>query len=327
MFAVALVLPVLSFGWWASRPMAMRHAPLEVSVRTGSGARTAAQRLRAQGLELSPELFALLARLSGQATRLQAGNYEIEAGTSPWQLLQRMARGGGKLLSLTVPEGWTYAELLDALQHAPGLVDDARGLDDAQIMQSIGAPAGLAAEGWFFPDTYRYAPGSGALALLRRGYHAMQLQLQRDWVARAPGLPLRNPEQALTLASMIERETARAQDRPQVAAVFINRLRAGMPLQSDPTVIYALGARYDGHLHRSDMRIDSPYNTYLHAGLPPTPIALPGAASLHAALNPASSHALYFVARSDGSSAFSTTLREHDAAIDRYLLRDKGHTR
>ncbi len=320
--AAVLLLPA-AFGWWALRPIALAQAPLEVSVHVGSTARGAARQVHEQGAGLSPTLFALLARLLGDATRLQAGNYLIDAGTSPWQLLQRMVRGGGRLLKLTVPEGWTYAQLLTALAHAPGLVDDVAGLDGAQLMQRIGAPAGQLPEGWFFPDTYMYAPGSSALQLLERGYHAMRRQLEQAWAARAPDLPLRDPEQALTLASIVERETGRADDRARVAEVFVNRLRAGMPLQSDPTVIYALGPRYDGRLHGADMRVDSPYNTYIRNGLPPTPIALPGAAAIDATLHPAPGRALYFVARGDGSSAFSDTLQQHDAAIDRYMIKRK----
>ena len=318
--AAVLLLPA-AFGWWALRPIALAQAPLEVSVRVGSTARSAAQQVHAQGAALSPGLFALLARLGGDATRLQAGNYLIDAGTSPWQLLRRMVRGGGRLLSVTVPEGWTYARVLATLEHAPGLVDDVAGLDGVQIMQRIGAPPGLQPEGWFFPDTYMYAPGSSASALLARGYHAMRRKLDQAWAQRAPGLPLSDPEQALTLASIVERETGRADDRARVASVFVNRLLVGMPLQSDPTVIYALGPRYDGRLHRSDMSVDSPYNTYVHPGLPPTPIALPGVAALDATLHPAPGRALYFVARGDGSSAFSNTLREHDAAIQRYMIK------
>ncbi len=318
--AAVLLLPA-AFGWWALRPIALAQAPLEVSVRVGSTARSAAQQVHAQGAALSPGLFALLARLGGDATRLQAGNYLIDAGTSPWQLLRRMVRGGGRLLSVTVPEGWTYARVLATLEHAPGLVDDVAGLDGVQIMQRIGAPPGLQPEGWFFPDTYMYAPGSSASALLARGYHAMRRKLEQAWAQRAPGLPLSDPEQALTLASIVERETGRADDRARVASVFVNRLLVGMPLQSDPTVIYALGPRYDGRLHRSDMSVDSPYNTYVHPGLPPTPIALPGVAALDATLHPAPGRALYFVARGDGSSAFSNTLREHDAAIQRYMIK------
>ena len=319
LWLVVVLLPAAAFGWWALRPIALAQAPLEASVHVGSSARGAAQQLRAQGATLSPTLFALLARLSGDATRLQAGNYLIDAGTSPWLLLQRMVRGGGRLLKLTVPEGWNYAQLLAALQRAPGLVDDVAGLDGAQIMQRIGAPPGLQPEGWFFPDTYMYAPGSSALQLLGRGYHAMRQQLAQAWAQRAPDLPLRDAEQALTLASIVERETGRAEDRARVAAVFVNRLRVGMPLQSDPTVIYALGARYDGRLHHRDMVVDSPYNTYVRSGLPPTPIALPGAAAITATLHPAASRALYFVARGDGSSAFSDTLQQQNAAINRYM--------
>ena len=309
---------------WANLPLRLEHSPLDFSVRSGSAARSAAQQIRAQGADLSPRLFYWLARFSGRATQLKAGSYQVEQGITPWQLLRKMARGDQSLLALTIPEGWSFEQFLAAANQAPDLVHDAAGLSPGQIMQRIGAPAGLPAQGEFFPDTYLYGRGSSELALLKRAYDRMQLELQQAWSGRQPGLPLQDPRQALTLASMIEKETGRPGDRARIASVFINRLRAGMPLQSDPTVIYALGDAYHGRLTRHDMQVSSPYNTYLHAGLPPGPIALPGAASLYAAVHPAPGRALYFVARGDGSSAFSDTLAEHDAAVDRYLLQPHG---
>ncbi len=305
---------------WANLPLQLASSPLDFAVRNGSPARSAAQQIRSQGVALSPRLFYWLARLTGKGTQLKAGSYQIEQGVTPWQLLRKMTRGDQSLLALTIPEGWTFAQFLQAADHAPDLVPDAGGLDSRQLMRRIGAPPGLDPEGEFFPDTYLYGRGSSELALLRRAYRLMQRQLAQAWADRQPGLPLASPRQALILASLIEKETGRPQDRSRIAGVFINRLRAGMPLQSDPTVIYALGHDYAGRLTHHDMQVASPYNTYLHPGLPPTPIALPGAAALHAALHPAPGHALYFVARGDGSSVFSDTLAEHDAAVDRYLL-------
>uniref|UniRef100_E6PRG2 Putative Aminodeoxychorismate lyase n=1 Tax=mine drainage metagenome TaxID=410659 RepID=E6PRG2_9ZZZZ len=309
------------FAYWALAPMRLSATPLDFSVKPGSTARAAAAQIRTQGADLSPRLFYWLARLSGQGTQLKAGSYEIEQGTSPWQLLQKMARGDQSLLAVTVPEGWTFAQFLQALNLAPGLDHDAAGLSDAQIMQRIGAPPNMPPEGWFFPDTYLYARNSSELTVLKRAYHAMQRQLTSAWDAREPGLPLQTPYQALILASVVEKETGSPSDRSKIAGVFINRLRNGMPLQSDPTVIYALGTRYTGALTRKNLQTGSPFNTYVHAGLPPTPIALPGDAALQAVLHPAATQALYFVARGDGSSAFSDTLAEHNAAVDRYILK------
>ena len=308
---------------WALLPLRLADSPLDFSVRNGSPARSAAAQIRAQGADLSPTLFYWLARLTGKGTQLKAGSYQIEQGITPWELLRKMARGDQSLLTLTVPEGWTFAQFLAAADAAPGLVHDAAGLTPQQVMQRIGAPAGLDPEGEFFPDTYLYGRGSSELELLARAYRLMQRELAQAWAGREQGLPLSDPLQALTLASMVEKETGRADDRSRIAGVFVNRLRAGMPLQSDPTVIYAMGSAYHGRLSHKDMQFASPYNTYVHAGLPPGPIALPGAAALRAALHPAAGHALYFVARGDGSSVFSDTLAQHDAAVSRYILKSR----
>jgi UPF0755 protein len=312
---------VAAFTWWALEPIRLYTSPLDFSVKPGSTARTAAVQVRAQGAEISPRLFYWLARITGKGTEIKAGSYEIEAGTSPWDLLQKMARGDQSLLAITVPEGWTFAQFVHALNVAPGLDHDAQGLSGAQIMDRIGAPPGTPPEGWFFPDTYLYARDSSELAVLRRAYQAMQKQLNGAWAARQAGLPLQTPYQALILASVVEKETGLPSDRRKIAAVFLNRLRVGMPLQSDPTVIYALGSRYSGTLTRKSLQVASSYNTYVNSGLPPTPIALPGNASMQAVLHPANSRALYFVARGDGSSVFSDTLGEHNAAVDRYILK------
>ncbi len=321
--AVAVV-AAAAFTAWALLPLRLADSPLDFSVRNGSPARSAAAQIRAQGADLSPTLFYWLARLSGKGTLLKAGSYQIEQGITPWQLLRKMARGDQSLLTLTVPEGWTFAQFLAAADNAPDLVHDAAGLTPQQIMQRIGAPPGLDPEGEFFPDTYLYGRGSSELALLARAYRLMQRELAQAWQGRQAGLPLSDPRQALILASIIEKETGRADDRARIAGVFVNRLRSGMPLQSDPTVIYALGSDYHGRLTHKDMQVASAYNTYVHPGLPPGPIALPGAAALRAALHPAPGHALYFVARGDGSSVFSDTLAEHDAAVSRYLLKPRG---
>ncbi len=318
---LAVVLAGGALAWWANSPIALRESPLDFSVRPGSSALSAAQQIKRQGADLQPRLFYWLARLSGRGTELKAGSYEITQGMTPWVLLERMARGDQTLLALTIPEGWTFAQMLAALNAAPGLQHDIGTLTMPQLMQRIGAPPQTSPEGAFFPDTYLYARGSSEIDVLRRAYQAMQKRLAAAWDARAPDLPLQSPQQALILASLIEKETGDPADRDKIAAVFINRLRAGMPLQSDPTVIYGMGARYQGKISKRDLQTLTPYNTYLINGLPPTPIALPGEAALQAALHPAAIKALYFVARGNGSSQFSDTLAQHNAAVARYILK------
>lgn len=323
LFLLCLLVLVLAAGalaWWANSPIALRESPLDFSVRPGSSALSAARQIKQQGADMQPRLFYWLARLSGRGAELKAGSYEITQGMTPWALLERMARGDQTLLSITIPEGWTAGQMLQALSSAPGLQHDAAGLTPQQLMQHIGAPAQTPPEGEFFPDTYLYARDSSEIDVLRRAYQAMQKRLAAAWADRAPDLPLQTPQQALILASIIEKETGNPQDRDKIAAVFINRLRAGMPLQSDPTVIYGMGARYQGNLTKRDLQTLTPYNTYLIKGLPPAPIALPGEAALQAALHPAPIKALYFVARGNGTSQFSDTLAQHNAAVARYIL-------
>jgi UPF0755 protein len=264
-------------------------------------------------------LLHLAFRLSGQSRRIQAGSYEIEPGTSPQALLGKLVRGEQALRQLTLVEGWNLRQVRAALRGAEFLEDDLKGLGDAQLMARIGQP-GLPPEGRFFPDTYRYAKRSPASGVLRQAAQSMQQQLDAAWAQRQPGLPLKTPQELLILASIVEKETGLAADRTQVAGVFVNRLRIGMRLQTDPTVIYGLGERFDGNLRRRDLEADTAYNTYTRAGLPPTPIAMPGKAALLATARPADTQALYFVARGDGSSHFSGTLDEHNRAVRRYQL-------
>jgi len=253
----------------------------------------------------------------GVETSIKAGSYQISRGTTPLELLRKLTRGDFTQAELAFIEGWTFRQMRQRIDAHPDLRHETRNLSEGEIMRLLGAPE-LSAEGAFFPDTYLFAKKSSDLELLARAYRAMQRHLQEQWQARADGLPLREPYQALILASIIEKETGRDQDRAQVAAVFSNRLRLGMPLQSDPTVIYGLGDAFDGDLRKRDLLADTPYNTYGRRGLPPTPIAMPGLASLQAALHPTTSDALYFVARGDGSSQFSRTLAEHNQAVLRY---------
>jgi UPF0755 protein len=258
-------------------------------------------------------------RLSGRARDIKAGTYEIRPGDTPRTLLDRLVRGEQALRSLTLIEGWNHREMLAAVRRSADLTQDLEGLDGAAVMARLGWPD-RHPEGRFFPDTYRMVRGATASSVLRQAVLAMDERLALAWSQRDPDTPLKSPEEALVLASIIEKETGKDADRAMVASVFSNRLRMGMRLQTDPTVIYGLGERFDGNLRRADLLADTPYNSYTRAGLPPTPIALPGWASLLAAVQPARSGALYFVARGDGSSQFSASLAEHNAAVRKYQL-------
>jgi len=274
-----------------------------------------ARDVQAAGVHTDARLLYWWFRLSGQSRLIRAGNYEILPGTTPQSLLTKLVRGDETLRALTLVEGWNFRQVRAALAQAE-LKPDSASLTDAALMDRLGR-TGVAAEGRFFPDTYTYAKGASDLAVLRRALHAMDRQLAAAWEQRAADTPLKSPDQALVLASIVEKETGREADRALVAGVFTNRLRAGMLLQTDPTVIYGLGERFDGNLHKRDLQTDTPYNTYTRPGLPPTPIAMPGKASLLAAVRPEPTKALYFVARGDGSSHFSSSLQEHNRAVER----------
>ena len=305
--------------WLAHKPLAMADRPVDFTIERGSGARAAANAIRAAGIELDPRLFSWIARLSGKARQLKAGSYEIVEPLSTMQLLAKLTAGDVSLRELRLIEGWTFAQVRAAIDAHPDLAHDSTHMNGTEILAAIGA-AEAHPEGLFFPDTYLFDLRSSDLDLYRRAYREMQQRLAVAWQQRAEGLPLETPYQALILASIVEKETGRAEEREMIAAVFVNRLKRGMRLQTDPTVIYGLGDAFDGNLRRRDLERDTPYNSYTRAGLPPTPIAMPGAASLAAALRPADTRHLYFVARGDGSSEFSHTLREHNRAVTRYQL-------
>ena len=308
-----------SAAWWLQRPLPLAGNSVELSIEAGSSPRLVAQGWVEAGVQTSPRLLYEWFRWSGEARRIRAGSYQIDAGTTPRQLLDKMVQGDESLEQVRVIEGWTLRQLRAALAKAPHLRQSTATMDEGALMAAIGAP-GQPGEGRFFPDTYAYSRGVSDLAVLKRAYRAMQQQLAEAWAQRAADTPLNSPDQALILASIVEKETGLAADRGLVAAVFINRLRVGMPLQTDPTVIYGLGTRFDGNLRKRDLLADTPYNTYTRSGLPPTPIALPGVASLRAAVRPQPSKALYFVGRSDGSggSVFSETLAEHNRAVNKH---------
>nr|WP_279343651.1 endolytic transglycosylase MltG [Variovorax terrae] len=303
--------------WWVNQPLALPAATVDLSIESGTTPRGVAQAVADTGTRVNADLLYGWFRFSGQGRQIKAGSYEIEAGTTPRSLLQKLVRGEEALRSVTLVEGWTFRQVRDALAKADQLKPEASGLSDEAVMSLLGRP-GQPPEGRFFPDTYTYAKGSTDLAVLRRALRAMDRKLEAAWALRAPGLPLKTPDEALTLSSIVEKETGRAADRAQIAGVFVNRLRIGMPLQTDPTVIYGLGASFDGNLRKRDLQADTPWNTYTRTGLPPTPIAMPGKAALLAAVQPARTKALYFVARGDGSSHFSDSLDEHNRAVNKF---------
>lgn len=319
---VLLLLVVIGSTEWmrfAHSPLRLTAAQLiEVTPGTGYGALLAQWR-RNGWLARERDVYwlKLMARLDDQATSLQAGEYQLRPGTTPLQALAQIRAGEIYLRSFTVVEGWSLVQLRGALALAPGLRQTIVSRSDAQIMQALQRDD-QAAEGSFLPETYHYARGSSDLELLRRAANAMDQALAKAWAERDEGLPLSTPQQALVLASIIEKETGLASERRQIAGVFVRRLQRGMRLQTDPTVIYGLGTGFDGNLRRADLRRDTPFNTYTRAGLPPTPIAMPGRASIHAALHPLPGDSLYFVSRGDGSHYFSSTLAEHERAVDKF---------
>jgi UPF0755 protein len=302
---------------WVHKPLELAAETLELSVENGASPREIAQAWANAGVQVSPRLLYEWFRWSGEARKIRAGSYEISRGTTPASLLSKMVRGDSTLATVRLLEGWTFRQFRAELAKAEALKPTTAGMTDAEVMAAIGAPGDFP-EGRFYPDTYAYSKGSADLAVLKRAHHAMEVRLAQAWAERAADTPLRDIEEALKLASIIEKETGAAVDRGKVAGVFTNRLRIGMLLQTDPTVIYGLGQAFDGNLRKRDLQTDTPYNTYTRAGLPPTPISMPGKASLLAAVRPDPTKALYFVARGDGSSEFSETLADHNRAVNKY---------
>lgn len=313
---VAAALAALAWHW-LSRPLDLRAPAVELSIEPGTPPRAVAEAWVAAGIDTDPALLYQWFRWSGDARRIRAGSYEVESGITPRMLLDKMVQGRETLESVRLPEGATLRQWRAALAAAPHLKPASAGLDDAALMAAVGAP-GTWAEGRFFPDTYAYSRGVSDLTVLKRAHAAMQRHLADTWAARRPDSPLKTPDEVLILASIVEKETGRPDERGLVAGVFVNRLRIGMPLQTDPTVIYGLGEAFDGNLRKRDLLADGPYNTYLRGGLPPTPISMPSLAALRAVVNPTPTQALYFVARGDGSSHFSTNLDDHNRAVNKF---------
>ena len=323
MFALLLLaLAIGSAAWWLHHPIRLSlpagSQVLDLAIEPGTRASQVAEVVVTSGADVNVMLLQVWFRLSGQARQIKAGSYEMTPGVTPRSLLRMLVRGDQALKSITLVEGWNFSQIRTALQKAELLAPESNGLDSEMIMQKLGKP-GTHPEGRFFPDTYSYTKGSSDLAVLKRAAKAMDKRLDAAWALRSPDTPLKSRDEALILASIIEKETGKPADRAQIAGVFTNRLRINMRLQTDPTVIYGLGNNFDGNLKKRDLLADTPYNTYTRVGLPPTPIAMPGKAALLAAVRPAPTKALYFVARGDGTSQFSANLDEHNRAVNTYI--------
>ena len=305
--------------WFALSPIELAAPTVEFSIRSGSTLRGATRQIIEAGLSMPAWKFVLLARVNGASAGVKAGSYQVSDGVTPLQLVRKITRGEYAQAEILLVEGWNFRQVREALNAHADLKHDSASFSEAQIMAKLGVP-GVLPEGMFFPDTYVFAKGSSDLAVLARARGAMKKQLESAWAGRAPDLPMTDPYEALILASLVEKETGRAGDRTMIAAVFANRLRRKMKLQTDPSVIYGMGEKFDGNLRKRDLLTDTPFNTYTRRGLPPHPIAMPGLASLAAVMHPAQTDALYFVSRGDGTSEFSRTLVEHNRAVAKYQL-------
>ena len=320
-FFATVLLALLAAGgyaaWYVASPLEIAGLPAEVEIAPGSGFRSAVTQLERAGVRVRPWHFEALARALGKSRDIKAGNYLIMQPLPPADLLKMLTRGDVTLAGVQLIEGWTVAQFRAAIDASPDLRHDSKGLDDTEILKRIQATESHP-EGLFFPDTYLFARGSSDVAVYRRAYRALKRHLQAEWDARTPDAPYRSPYEALIMASIIEKETGRAAERDQIGGVLVNRLRIGMRLQADPTVIYGLGDAFDGNLRKSHLLTDGPYNTYTRVGLPPTPIAMPGFASLRSAMRPGKTDALYYVSRGDGTSHFSRRLEDHNRAVSKY---------
>ena len=315
---IVVLIAAAASWWWVTRwPLPLPQQPFAFGVRPGATLRSVAHGLTGAGVLPADWTLVVLGRIAGVDRTIKAGNYELPAGTTLASLLAKLSQGDATQTSVTIVEGWTVRDLREALRADGDIAHAAADTADPDLMRALGATAPQP-EGWFFPDTYFFAAGSTDLSILSRAYRTMQQRLDAAWAARASGLPLSSPYQALILASIVEKETGRAADRPLIASVLINRLQRGMRLQADPTVIYGLGSHFDGNLTKRDLDADTAYNTYTRDGLPPTPIALPGQAALDAVMHPPLTPYLYYVSRGDGTSEFSTSLADHNRAVAKY---------
>lgn len=298
-------------------PVSLAESKLLVRIPAGASLRVAAQTLQEGGVGVPAWVISSVGRMAGLSKSIKAGSYEFDQGISLWGLLKKLSSGDTSQADLLIVEGATFREIRARLDAQPALQHLTKSMTNAEIMNRVGMPDQMP-EGWFFPDTYRFDKQSDDLEILIRANRSMQKQLNAVWAGRQAGLPLKTPYELLILASIVEKETGAASDRAEIAGVFINRLRIGMRLQTDPTVIYGMGEKFDGNLRKGDLQRDTPHNTYTRSGLPPTPISMPGLASLQAAAHPAKTQALYFVARGDGTSQFSASLDAHNQAVNKY---------
>jgi len=318
MFAgLAALMGAGGLAWYGNQPLHIEPLPKAINVTPGTHLKSLSAMLEREGVIGNARVFWLLGRVLGKGGTLKVGVYTLDKPLTPLELYAKFERGEVSLAIVQFIEGWNWREVRAALAEQPLLKNDSAGMSDAELMQAIGAEE-RHPEGLLFPDTYFYAPHTSDIQVIRRAYRLQHEKLMADWEARAPGLPYRTPYEALIMASIVEKETGAAFERPQIAGVFLNRLKLGMRLQTDPTVIYGLGERFDGNLRKVDLQTDTPYNTYTRAGLPPTPIAMPSEAAIRAALNPAKTDALYFVARGDGTHVFTNNLVAHNRAVNRY---------
>ncbi|WP_395408180.1 endolytic transglycosylase MltG [Pseudoduganella sp. UC29_106] len=305
------------FAWWSEQPITTEEPAIEFTISKGSTAGAAGQQMAQAGVPIQPLMFNMLARFTGKSNKLKAGSYELKPNTTPARLIDQLVRGEFAQESLTIIEGWTFKQMRAAIAAHKGLRHDTAELSDKELMERVN-PDFKDPEGLFFPDTYLFAKGSSELQIFKQAHQMLIQRLQEAWEKRSADLPYSSPYQALTMASIVEKETGQKSERSMIAAVFVNRLKLGMLLQTDPTVIYGMGARFDGNIRKKDLETDTPYNTYLRTGLPPTPISLPGVQSLMAAMAPAKSGALYFVSRGNGTSQFSDNLTDHNRAVNQY---------
>jgi len=306
------------FMYWSQHPIIGDEIEaIEFTIAPGSGAHAAGQQIAEAGVPIEPLLFNLLARVTNKSGKLKAGAYELKPGTTPLRLIDQLVRGEFAQEQLTIIEGWTFRQMRAAIAAHKGMKHDTVAMSDKEVMRAIGSEYKLP-EGLFFPDTYLFAKGASDLQIYKQAHAMLLTRLNDAWDKRDPALPYKTPYEALTMASIVEKETGQKSERGMIAGVFVNRLKLGMLLQTDPTVIYGMGNKYDGKIHKSDLETDTPYNTYTRTGLPPTPIALPGVQSLAAALSPAKTQALYFVSKGNGTSQFSDNLTDHNRAVNKF---------
>jgi UPF0755 protein len=320
--ALVILLAGAAAGAWTwyfvNTPVRLPSRPYDFTVHPGMSVKAVARQLAAEGVLLEPYTFWLFARAEGKASAIQAGTYRMTEALTPPQLLDKLARGDVVLAEILFVEGTTLKQWRAQLARSAEVKQTVANASDDDLRGALGLDQPV--EGWLFPDTYRFTPGSADIDILKRAHAAMKRRLAEAWNMRDVRSPLKAPYEALILASIVEKETGQAAERALIASVFVNRMRLGMRLQTDPTVIYGLGERYDGHIHKRDLTTDTPWNTYTRDGLPPTPIAMPGLASLRAAVQPADTDYLYFVGRGDGTHEFSRTLEEHNRAVAKYQL-------